>query len=287
MSVICPICDSVAKLKYKLQGTIFKCTSCQLLFAKNIDFDASKIEEINAEDWFENILNLRKKNFEIIIRNIIEIDNMSKGLEVGSSTGLFLEACRNQSILCSGIEPEDRAYAISKEKKLDVVHGFFPQDLPAKNNSYDFIIFNDVFEHIPNIKLNINNINNYLSENGVLILNLPVSTGFFYIIAKIFNFFGYKLPLERLWQFNFYTPHLFYLNKKSMNKLADLNGFEIIKYHKLEVISKEDISYRVNSDRSLKKVSWVIIPIIKSIVPFLNYFKEDIGVFYLRKKARE
>lgn len=279
----CPVCSFSSKLKYRLKGNIFKCINCDLLYAKNINFDSDKIEIINPEIWFNNISNLRRKNFEIIIKNINNEQNLKKGFEVGSSTGLFIEMCEQENIICSGIEPEERAFKISEKKGLNVIKGFFPQDLPKENNKYDFIIFNDVFEHIPDVQLNINNIKEHLTINGYLILNLPVSTGFFYKISKIMNFFGFEEPLERLWQFNFYTPHFFYFNKKSMLKLAELNGFEIVNYHKLHTLSKEDISYRINSDKSLAKFSWLLVPIIKTIIPFLNFFEEDIGVFYLKR----
>lgn len=65
-----------------------------------------------------------------------------------------------------------------RASNIDFVKGFFPDAVPA-GVKYDAITFNDVFEHLPNLSVIVTAVRHHLNENGILIINLPVSDGFF------------------------------------------------------------------------------------------------------------
>lgn len=88
---------------------------------------------------------------------------------------------------------------------LPVRPGYFPDAL-TPDESFDAIVFNDVIEHIPDIASALDACNARLSENGLLVLNLPNSRGFFYRLSKIFARLGWRNPFNRLWQKDLPSP---------------------------------------------------------------------------------
>lgn len=285
MTVKCPVCGSDTKQKYNIGAKIFKCKSCSLMFAESISYTPEKEEELDTGSWYENINELRTRNYRYIVSSIKELNIGNYGLEVGSSMGWFLEICKENGIDCVGIEPENSVYAKSHDSGHNVFHGFFPDDLPESVNNVDFIIYNDVFEHIPDINHAMKSSLDVLRKEGYLIINLPMSTGIFYKLAIMFNFIGLKRFLERLWQIHFYTPHFYYHSIKSMSALCEKYDLEMVKYHRLDVVGQQDIEYRIKIDQYLSKFSGFFSLIFKIFMPIIKKMPEDIGVFYLRKKC--
>ena len=92
----------------------------------------------------------------------------------------------------------------------------------------DIIIFNDALEHIPDIGKVMNSNSNHLFQSGLLIVNIPVQSGLFYLGYVAFYHLGINSFLNRMWQFNFKNPHLYYFTKKNLIDLAYRNGLELI-----------------------------------------------------------
>ncbi len=148
------------------------------------------------------IENIRRENF-IEILNIISCHrylNDLYGLEVGCNKGIFLDESKKKGFRCIVVEPDIKAFTEAFGKGHDVLNGFFPEALLARNDKYDLIIFNDVFEHIPDISAAKIALNTMLTSNGLLVLNLPDSKGMLYRAAKLFAILGWNEPIEKLWQ---------------------------------------------------------------------------------------
>lgn len=191
--------------------------------------DQPKLEQhqIDYVHGLETITPLRQKNNEKILQRLSAIlPEGAEGLEVGSAIGLFLEQAEAWGFHMTGIEPMEKSWQIAVKKKLNAVHGFFPQDLPV-SDPYDFIIFNDVFEHLPSPREILQECRKRLKGNGCLIINLPDSAGILYRCAAVLHRFGDNDTLKRLWQVETESPHLYYFNQKSLTKLAAKEGFTL------------------------------------------------------------
>ena len=68
------------------------------------------------------------------------------------------------------------------------------------NGPFDAIIFNDVFEHLPDPIDAIVAVERLLADDGILVLNLPSSDGLFFRVSTLLNRLGWRGPYERLWQ---------------------------------------------------------------------------------------
>lgn len=187
---------------------------------------------------------LRKKNFEQLCRKITMIKAPGASLlEVGSAHGWFLEiAQRSYRIL--GIEPERRMVELSLNRGFPIRPGSFPGALQY-GEQFDIIVFNDVFEHLPNVQEALKTCHSHLKEQGILVLNLPNSNGLIYILARAMIRLGIGCFFERIWQKNLPTPHLHYFNRENLRKILDNFGFSEVTFGYLDVFHFKGLKERL------------------------------------------
>ena len=285
----CEVCGSknISRKTYKLKNEIYFCKDCGLYFVPNLKFDNENINsKIDIEQRIKGLHSVRIENFKKIctyISKYFKNDDI-RGLEVGSSYGWFLDLVNKLSnVTCDGIEPE--VIENYENRKYKVIKGFFPQDLYKDGKEtikYNFIIFNDVFEHIPDCKSTIKQCFNHLTENGLLIVNIPVSSGIIFNINRLLNFFGNSYFLNRMWQFDFHSPHIYYFNEKNLCKLAENAGFKVEEIIPMKTLSKDGIEERVLADRKIKTAKFTSV-VSKLSIPILNNFFQDTKVFFFKK----
>jgi 2-polyprenyl-3-methyl-5-hydroxy-6-metoxy-1,4-benzoquinol methylase len=203
-------------------------------------------------------------------------------LEVGCSYGWFLDLCTKNKINCIGIEPETRFNDYYIEKGHQVINGFYPAALDEKEK-FDFIIFNDVLEHIPDINNVIIANHKFLKTEGLIIVNIPIQSGLFYRIAVLCYHIGIKSFLNRMWQFDFHSPHLYYFTKKNLKNIFRGKGFECIEIKPMQVIDASQMKNRIAEDQSIGKAKlWFFTFWSYLITPFTK-FKPDIFCFFFKK----
>lgn len=280
----CPICANSSVLKFKLKFDIYHCKKCGLQFCPDATFNGSLNSNLNEEFREKALKQLRKQNFQRVIELLKKyLISNQRGLEVGSGHGWFLETCMENGLKCEGIEPETRFNAYYQSKGLNVVNGFYPQNI-SKDCKFDFIVFNDVLEHIPDIELITKCNNNFLNDNGLLVINLPVQEGLVYRFAKIAYSFGVKSLLNRMWQFNFHSPHLYYFTKKNLINFVTNHKFQLVEVSKFKTINISDISNRIKQDKDIGVVKYLTSLIgMLCIYPFLELFP-DTFCFVFRKR---
>lgn len=281
----CPICNHPkTKIKYQLKFNVHQCTNCGFQFCPDATFNKSLVSDLNEETREKALINLRKENFQHIIASIKKNKEIkSKGLEVGPGYGWFLEVCRDHGISCLGIEPETRFNEHYQKEGLQVKNGFFPQDLQEESH-FDFIAYNDVLEHLPDLKGIMEANYGLLNPEGLLIVNLPQQSGLIYFISKMAYLFGVKSLMDRMWQFNFHSPHLSYFTKPTLIKLAQDNNFEAVESFPLKTINLSEISDRIEQDNQQGTLAKIATKIgVFLLFPLLQIFP-DTRCFIFRKR---
>lgn len=281
----CPVCGSPLKVLFKLRFNVYKCDNCGLLHS-DAQFEHSFESALQAGARDPGLKALRLQNFITIIAKLKAAKGGDlNGLEIGSGNGWWLETCQSQKVGCIGIEPEHVYEDYHQEKKLDVIYGFYPDVSPKKANGYDFIIFNDVFEHIPDINSLVESLKQDLADDGILIINIPMSTGFFYRIATLLHKFGMNNSLTRMWQFNFHSPHMNYFNESNMKMLLDKHGFNNTDVFKLKSLDMQSTKDRMLADKGMSK--WkasLMATALKVMKPTIDSSEPDIKAFFFQKK---
>jgi 2-polyprenyl-3-methyl-5-hydroxy-6-metoxy-1,4-benzoquinol methylase len=280
----CPVCGNASKLKFKLKFNIYKCPECGL-FTSNANFDFSFKSDLELQAREVGLKTLRFRNFETIISKLQKLKGEKlKGLEIGSGNGWWLKVCQEKGIDCIGIEPEKSHKDYYTANGLTVYYGFYPSPEVKSKKGCDFIIFNDVFEHIKDLDDLIIALKEDLAENGTLIINLPMSDGFFYRTAMLLHKFGVTSYLTRMWQFNFHIPHMNYFNQKNLTMLLNRHGFVNTDDIPLDSLDFSTLKERIKADGGVNKLKAKILSTgISLLKPAILSSKPDIRVFFFNK----
>lgn len=283
MTIKCPICSN--KILPLVSSWTFLCKKCNYWGANLIpqvsETNHSVFNDLqegkNAVSYLDLI---REENFNKILSYIDkESINAKSILDIGCASGLFLEMACQHGYEVYGVEPNPVMYEVAKKKQLNVVNGYFPENL-ILSIKYDIIIFNDVLEHIPDINETILACKNFLKENGLLIINIPNSSGILFKVAKILGHLKIYGPWKRLWQEMFHTPHLHYFNSSSLEMLVNNNGLITnMKENRLESFQLKGLWERISTDKSMGLLTSIFIyccfvalyPVIK-IMPSDSFF---------------
>lgn len=206
-----------------------KCSNCNLIFisprpALNEIIDRYAQRNDNNLAQSDTSFEFRKRlyakhHLSIICRYI------KKGylLEIGAGAGFFLDEARKKGFDSSGIEI-NRIKANFIRSKF----GIPCEDNPFQNSSYegktfDVIYHCDVISHFYHPISEFQKINNKLNKNGLVVFE----TG---------NIGDVKEKYYKVYDKFQYPDHLFFFSEKSLKKLLQLTGFELIKIHRYSIL---------------------------------------------------
>jgi SAM-dependent methyltransferase len=233
----CPVCAGPVR---PLKDWIYRCTACRFEFSTLNPGGGTGIAGLET---------LRKLNFELLLDRLARHVRLegTRALEVGPADGWFLEAAARRGVRVTGIEPEPELARAARARGLDVESGFFPRDLKDRG-PYALIVFNDVFEHLPDPGEIFRLVAGLLAPGGLVVVNLPSSSGAIYRLAKVLDRLGLSAPLERLWQKGLPSPHLSLFDPANLRRLAESSaGFEFVDAFALRTITREGLAERVAS----------------------------------------
>ncbi len=271
----CLICSGSVKI---MNSYSHKCLECGYYF--------SNLSSGFGQD-VKGLENLRKKNFKKILRIILNFNNNPKILEIGSGDGYFVEECIDLNISISGSEASPNSFKKLKNKfknKAKIYKLSLPESIISKTKSkFDFIIFNDVFEHLQNLNKVINVSRLALKKEGIIIINSPTSDGTIFQVSSFLMKLGFTKLYDRLWQKNMNSPHLSYFNKKNLNLLFSKHNFYELKSGNLKSLDA-NISSRFSNlyDSSFKRSTFSMLCFL--FVFFQQILPKDIMFIFFKQK---
>lgn len=269
----CIACNALMAQK---KEWLFECPSCR--------FYSSTLKS-GAGRGVDGLETLRRNNFKIIIDRL-KTHRALKGLkclEVGAAEGWFLDAIAKECVELNAIEPSKQALDL-QNRGYKTTQGFFPDCLPPEEK-YDLIVFNDVFEHLPDPVTAIKSCEAHLSDNGILVLNLPNGEGFFYRVANMLDKLGFEKPFNRLWQKDFPSPHMSYFSAGNMgNFVRAHSGLRKTDRFYLPSITTTGLQNRIESSFS-GITKHIVYAGLLLLVPAQQILPKDIMVFFLEKTS--
>jgi SAM-dependent methyltransferase len=264
----------------------FVCKACE--------FECStlspKINQHDGVDEFEReaaLRPIRENNFDLILgwlmKEVPHTRNQGhkKLLDVGCAHGWFLEKAKEYYDIL-GLEPDHFVASRTQKRGLPVREGYFPDALSAEEK-LDVIIFNDVLEHIPNVQKILEECRLHLEAGGVVVVNAPDRRGGIYRLSKILARLGQPGAFRRMWQYGLPSPHLYYFDKNSIDRLAIASGFSIIAERELPSIVTKGLLGRIHHTGNTSLVrsifvaagTWAFLPLVKIL-------RSDISVWVLQ-----
>lgn len=231
--------------------------------------NSASIDERNRQDGLRPI---REEVQQEVLTVLVGLSSPSSApitlLDVGAGSGWFLSAAERAGFAAQGIEP-DPDWEVSAEDQV-IRRGYFPECV-EDGELFDVICFNDVLEHIPDVRGVVRSAREHLTPGGLLALCVPTSEGIGYRIANRLRTVGINGPFERLWQRGYPSPHLWYFREDNLITLAKSEGLRITARGRLKSIEREGLQQRIQvagrftlTDRVAFLFAWLAAPILNS-----------------------
>ncbi len=268
---------------------LWQCPSCAFLgstLVVRLNASASAIDE---DARAEALQALRRGNFERVLDVLRDVGLAARGriLDVGCGHGWFVQAAAARGYVAIGLEPDDAIAATARRQGATVRSGFFPQALEP-DERFDAIVFNDVFEHLPDPAGAMRAVRQRLTPGGIVLLNLPIATGIFYRVADLLDRVGIHGPFDRMWQRAFPSPHRSYFTQAQLVQLAGTCGFTERSRSSLPSLESSGLWARLRYDRTSNlAVAALLWAVLRVGLPILAVLPPDIGLQTFVADGRE
>ena len=203
--------------------------------------------EVESETRIAGYEKLRRATSRTILGRLARHQRLrgARVVDVGSAYGWFLDEAAAAGAEAIGIEPDPH---VAERSTGTVRVGRFPDAL-QDGDRFDTIAFNDVLEHIPDVRGALRACALHLVPGGLLSVNIPTADGLAFRVACLLVRMGVRGPYERVWQRGLASPHLHYLPTNALVRLVADCGFEIVAVEPLPAITREGLWQRVHTVR--------------------------------------
>lgn len=146
-------------------------------------------------------------------------ENGKKLLDIGCGTGDFIQFAQKKGLKVFGIEPNQKAIEIAKNKIGR--EGEFFDELSDTDETFDSITLWHVLEHIPDLNQTLIEIKSKLKSEGELIIAVPNYKSF---DAKFYQSFWAAYDVPR---------HLWHFSPEDFDQLMNHHGMKIVNKYPL------------------------------------------------------
>lgn len=273
-TVPCPFCGSDEYKIYErfgsdLQYTYVRCKKCRLVYSSprpkydQLFIDAAykdyyQYSDSLSLDDFTHVKESGVKMFQKELDNLLAFDHKRTAvLDIGSGMGTFLYAAKTHYPVCVGIDVSEKMAAFVR-KALQVEVQVIPFEQFTYPVKFSLIHMSHVLEHVPNPIEWLQKAKSLLSEEGILVINVPHKWSLGSRLQHLFVRLGLKRQFSDAWNDASRTPdHLFEPVVPAMDYLLDSCGFEVLDhftYSRRDPASNSSLSSRI-FNRILKQGS--------------------------------
>lgn len=186
-------------------------TSADLLFDANYAYFSS-----TSRNWLKHAADYVEK-----VTAAFGLSSDSHVLEIASNDGYLLKNFVAAQIPCLGVEPTESTASAAEAIGIPVIKEFFSEklahELTRTGNSFDLVIGNNVFAHVPDINDFCRGIAHVLKETGVVSLEVP-----------------HVVSLVQGKQFDtIYHEHFSYFSATTIEKIFSAAGLKVFDIEKI------------------------------------------------------
>jgi len=186
------------KRKKGISVSVMKCTSCGLIYnnPQPVPFDIQDHYGVPPEEyWTPDYFIIDPNYFSDVInksKKFLPFKPGMKALDIGAGIGHGMIAMENAGYSACGLEPStpfyERAINVMGIKPESLVRGMV-EEVNHQPNSFDFITFSSVLEHLYDADKAIARTMNWLKPGGLIHIEVPSVN---YLMSSIYNFY-YRL----------------------------------------------------------------------------------------------
>ena len=221
--VNCTICGDGGAILQERRLSVYRCASCSHVFTSI----PKEIQEKYDEDYFIRFHrkwfnNPNLKLYDFMISEALKLNVSKKNpvlLDVGCGNGAFLKHVLKRA-------PNFKLYGIDLISNKHPHITFMKCDFMAENVELDadIVCALAVIEHVDNPILFVRKIKKLLNSNGLVFVMTINNNSLLYRIARILNKIGMHAAYDRIYSHH----HLQHYTNKSLRKLMEMNGFEVL-----------------------------------------------------------
>lgn len=150
-------------------------------------------------------------------RDFVEVPEGARVLDYGCGQAGSLVDFHSRGVRISGAEIAAHVVDACRNHGLDVRQVQDPDSVPFEDGVFDVVYLMQVFEHLRNPHLFMNELARVLRPGGILYLAIPNSRSFW---RRVFG---------KNWVSGWFAPfHLFHYDRNSLASLADKHGFDAL-----------------------------------------------------------
>lgn len=271
----CPLCrekhETSTQLYYVHGMHIVECKNCSMVYSvevldKSLDKQLYNSEE-KAQNAFVNVKRnnlyreLEQKKAQYYL-NCIDSFRKIPGtlLDIGCSTGVLLQEAAIRGWKCFGVDTDENACQFIKDTSIEIHHGFFPEVFAEDKHQFDLITLLDVLEHVEDPVWFLTQVNDYLKNNGKVLIQVP-------------NYNSLIIRLEGASNSNYGHGHWSYFSPESLTLAAKKVGLRVL--HIETVISEIDKIKAYSMDQ--------IASVIKQITG-IDIQQNEISIEFLHRR---
>lgn len=254
----CPVCSSsnfekfISAIDHNVSGdsfTIVKCLDCNFKFTNPIPTEDTIGNYYKSENYISHSdtnKGLINKIYQFVRKKAIKrkeqlISSEASGkhlLDIGCGTGDFLAYAKNKGWKVNGLEPDQDAREIAKQKNNLVVHDLSELN-SFKDGFFDVITMWHVLEHVYHLNRDIEIFKSKLKPDGKLVVAVPNCSSYDANVYKE-HWAAYDLPI-----------HLYHFTPTDIKKLFSNHNMKLEKilpmYYDSYYISMLSEKYRGGS----------------------------------------
>ena len=183
-------------------------------------------DEDFTEALFGNLREITLRNARQKVEHLRSAGALKPGLkllDVGASSGAWLETSQEQGLQGIGVELGEATAARARARGLDVRTGTLEQALPGlEGKAFDLITFWDVLEHLPDPRDELRLARRLLAPGGKIAATLPNIEGLYPRLT-------YRLLARRtgVWEYPELPVHLYDFAPDTARRLFDGTGYAV------------------------------------------------------------
>lgn len=156
-------------------------------------------------------------------------------LDVGCGSGALLRRAQALGFVAAGVEISARLASLVKDQLRCEVYQQFLSDLDLPESSFSIVTMYDLIEHSENPRQDLEHVFRILRSGGVFFALTPNDQALLRRISRVLfaaSLHSFSDPMRRL----YYPDHLSYFTARSLVRLLESTGFELIS---LESVNQE------------------------------------------------